>query len=73
MDISSSLVATNLELTDMVPDCSCILCIWIVVVFVLARQRIVCCPSIKGSTIVLAMHVDGRICWTDVVEPYNSL
>lgn len=57
----------------MVPDSSCVLCIWVVVVFVLTRLRIVGRPTVKGSPVVLPMDMDRRVCRTVVGEPDNSL
>ena len=57
----------------MVPDGSRVLCIWVVIVLVLAGQRIVGSPSIKRSTVVLAVDVDRCICGAEIVDAHNSL
>lgn len=57
----------------MIPDSSRILCIWVVVIFVLARYGVVGCPTVKRSAVVLAVDMNGRVCWADVVKPYYCL
>lgn len=42
----------------MIPDCSCILRVRIVVVFVLAGQSIIRGPAIERSAVVLAVDMD---------------
>ena len=45
-------------MTNMIPDCPCVLCVRIVIVFVLAGQSIIRSPAVERSAVVLAVDMD---------------
>ena len=55
---SSKYPTGHYKMTNMIPDCSCVLCVRIVIVFVLAGQSIIRSPAVKGSAVVLAVDMD---------------
>lgn len=57
----------------MIPHCSRILGIWIVIILVLPRGNHVTRPSIKRSSIELPVYVGGHVLWPIVNEPHYSL